>query len=117
MRLATAAIGNQAALSRRSATPVEEWDPEQVPGHPHGQARPGRHPRAALVRPLDRHDRDPVPAPPGEMDELDVEDDARDLLALEQVVGGRAGKALEAALGVLDRPHDPDRGAGMEDLA
>ena len=82
-----------------------------------GQARAGAHPRAALVVPADRHDRDPVAAPPSEVDQLDVEDDARDLLAREQVVRGRPREALEPALRVLHRADDPDRREGMEDLA
>src|SRR5450755_1799644 len=101
MRLATAAIGNQAALFPRSATPMHERDPEEVPGNPQGQARSGAHSRATLVGPLDRHDRDPVAAPAGEVDQLDVEYDAGHLLALEQVVSRGPSEALEAALGVL----------------
>ena len=96
---------------------MDERDPEQVPGDPQRQARAGAHPRAAPVVPADRHDRQPVAAPAGEVDQLDVEHDARDLLAGEQVVRGRAREALEPALRVLDRPDDPDRGEEVERLA
>ena len=60
-----------------------------------GEARAGAHPRAAPVVPADRHDRHPIAAPSREVDQLDVEDDARDLLAREQVVGGLARKPLK----------------------
>ena len=41
----------------------------------------------ASVGPADRHDGDPVAAPAGEVDQFDVEDDARDPLLAEQVFG------------------------------
>ena len=52
------------------------------------ERRSRAHPRAALVEPADRHDGDPIAAPAGEVDELDVEDDAGDPLSGEQVLGG-----------------------------
>ena len=75
------------------------------------------HARPAPVVPADRHDRDPIPAPAGQVDQLDIEDDARDLLAREEVVRRRAREPLEPALRVLHRPDDPDRREQVEDLA
>ena len=69
---------------------MEQRDPEEVPGDAEGQARPRAHPRAAAILPADRDDGDPVAAPPGEVDELDVEDDAGDLLAREEVLRRRS---------------------------
>ena len=83
---ARACAGHACPAGARSTPPVEERDPEEVPRDAQREARARPHPRAAPVVPADRHDRDPVAAPPGEVDELDVEDDARDLLAREQVV-------------------------------
>src|SRR5262245_13396000 len=116
------------ALSQRSRTPrasapaitpadpaMEERDPEQVPQHTQREPGPRPHPRTAPIAPLDRHDRDPVAAAAREVDQLDVEDDAADPLAREEVVGGRQREALEAALGVLHGPHDPGRRDEVED--
>src|SRR5262245_53613206 len=61
---------------RRAHAAMDQRDPEQIPGDPQRQARPRPHSRAAAVRPADRDDRHPVAAPPGEVDQLDVEDDA-----------------------------------------
>ncbi len=72
------------------------------------------HARAALVGPLDRHDRHPVPPAAGEIDDLNVEDDARDPLVAEQVVGNLTAEALEATLGVLHGADGPDGGQRME---
>ena len=58
-----------------------------------------------------------IAATAGEVDELHIEHDARDALALEQVVGRLALEALEPALGVLDRADHPDRGDEVEHLA
>ena len=86
--------------------------------HATRMARPNRatHPRAALVGPADRDDGERVAALAGQEDQFDVEHDARDLLAREQVVGDVAPEALEAALRVLDRADDPDRGEEVERL-
>ena len=94
--------------------PVQEWRPEEVPAHAQAQAQPRVHPRSVLVRPADRHDRDPVVTTPGEVDQLHVEDDARDLLPREQVLRRLAGEALEPALRVLDVADGPDRGESVE---
>ena len=51
-----------------------------------------------------------IAAPPGEMDDLGVEDDAGDLLALEEVAPDLAAKALEAALRVGHGAGDPGSG-------
>ena len=81
-------------------------------------ARPGRarirEPRRSAQGPARRRS---VSPPAREVDQLDVEDDARDPLPAEQVVGGRAAEALESALGVLDRADDPQRRQHMEGLA
>ena len=107
-----------AALIGPADPAMEERDPEEVPGDPRARG-PGcaciRDPRRSYQ--LDRHDRQPVAAPPGEVDQLDVEDDARDPLRREQVVRGVAREPLEPALGVLDRADHPDRGEGVEHLA
>jgi hypothetical protein len=66
---------------------------------------------------VDRHDRQPIAASSRQVDELDVEHDARDPLPFEQVLGRLAGEPLEAALRVLDRPDDPRRGEEVERLA
>ena len=63
------------------------------------------------------HDRHPVAAPPGEVDELDVEHDAGHPLAREHVVRRTPREALEAALRVLDGPDDPHRREQVERLA
>ena len=60
---------------------------------------------------------DPVAPAAGEVDQLHVEDDARDPLLAEEVVGRLAGEALEAALGVLDVADGPDRGEPVEGAA
>ena len=78
---------------------------------------PGAHPRAAPVVPADRDDRHRVAATAGQVDELDVEDDARDPLPREEVVRRGPREALEPALRVLDGADDPDRGQHVEDLA
>ncbi len=93
---------------------VDERDPEQVPRDPQCEARPGTHPRAALVAPADRHDRELVAALAGQEDQLDVEDDAQDLLPCEQVLGRDARESLEPALGVLapGRRPTPTRANG-----
>ena len=57
-----------------------------------------------------------VAAAAGEVDQLDVEDDARDPLPREQVLRRRSPEPLEPALGVLHRPDDPDRGEQVEHL-
>ena len=87
--------------------PVQQSDPDEIPGDGQGQAGPRPHARATPVRPADGDDGDPVAAPAGEVDELHVEHDAADLLGLEQVVGRRSPEALEPALGVLDRARRP----------
>src|SRR4051794_39427033 len=86
---------------------MHERDPEQVPGDAHGEPRSRSHPRPEPVSPADRDHHDPVAPASCEEDDLDVEDDARDLLPTEQVVGGGAGEPLEPALGVLDGTDDP----------
>src|SRR4249919_1787113 len=100
-----------------SCLAMHERDSEEVPGDPDGEARPGPHPRPEAICPPDRDDGDPVAAPPGQEDDLDVEDDAGDPLPGEEVVGGGPREALEAALGVLDRSDHPDRREQVEDLA
>ena len=111
------AIHHTRSVALRLTPAMDERDPEQVPGDPHCQARPSAHAGAALVEPADRHDGHPVAAPAREIDELDVEDDARDPLAREQVLRRLATEPLEPALRVLDRPDDPDRRQHVEALA
>jgi len=96
---------------------VEERDPEQIPTDASGQTGTQGHPRAALVAPLDRHDGDAVAPPPGEVDDLGVEDDARDALPREEVGGHDAAEALEAALRVGHGAGHPGRGQEMEEPA
>src|SRR3954452_7072157 len=80
---------------------VDQRDPEEVPRDADREAHGRTHARPAAVRPLHGHDRVPVAAPAGEVDHLDVEHDARDLLAREQVPGDVPAEPLEPALGVL----------------
>src|SRR4051812_37748369 len=96
---------------------MHERDPEQVPRDAHGEPRSGSHPRPEAVSPADRDDRDSVAAPSGQEDDLDVEDDAGDLLATEEVVGGGAREPLEPALGVLYGTDDPRGREDVEGLA
>ena len=81
---------------------------------PQCQARADAHARAALVRPLHGHDGDRVATLAREVNDLGVEDDARDLLAREQVVRGLAREALEAALRVGHGTRDPGTSEGVE---
>ena len=96
---------------------MQEWDPEQVPGHADGQAQARVHAGAAAVRPADGHHGVPVAAPPDEVDDLDVEHDAGDHLASEDVARNLPVEALEPALRVLDRAHHPDGSQQVEGLA
>ncbi len=96
---------------------MEERDPEQVPGHADGQARARVHAGAAPVRPADGHHRVTVAATPDQVDDLDVEHDAGDQLAREDVPSHLPAEALEPALRVLDRAHHPDGGQQVEGLA
>ena len=79
--------------------------------------RPGcmREPRRSAQRIGTTTER--VAAAADEEDELDVEHDARDLLAGEDVAGDLAVEALEPALRVLDGADDPQRGERVERLA
>src|SRR5712691_2158172 len=100
---ARSSVGSGPAdLRSASPTAVDERDAQEVDADAQREREARTHPRAALVIPADRHDGDPVAAAPGEVDELDVEDDARDLLLGEQLPGGVTGEPLEPALGVLD---------------
>ena len=89
---------------------MEQRDPEQVPRD--AQREPQR-PGACATRggrpSGSGTTRVAVAAAADEEDQLDVEHDARDLLAGEQVAGDVAAEALEAALRVLDRADDPQR--------
>ena len=91
----TMATGGRNARARVTSgadppdAPVQQPDADQVPRDGEAQAQAGMHPRAAPVGPADRHDGDPVAAPPGEVDQLDVEHDALDPLGFEEVVRGR----------------------------
>src|SRR3954462_13910041 len=96
---------------------MEQRDPEQVPRDLEGEPCAGPHPRPSPVAPADRHDIDPVATSPSEVDKLDVEDDAGDLLPREQVVRGFPREALEPALRVLHRAVDPGRREEMDRLA
>ena len=58
-----------------------------------------------------------VATPSGQVDQLDVEHDRGDPLPGEEVLGGLAREALEAALGVLDVADDPDRRERVEQPA
>src|SRR4051794_26717630 len=115
LRIAGAGASCGRLVASRST--MDEGDPEQVPGDANGEPRPGSHPRPEAVSPADRDDRDAVAAPPREEDDLDVEDDARDLLPTEQVVSGGAGEALEPALRVLDGADYPGGREDVEGLA
>src|SRR5688572_8394798 len=121
MRSAPAGRGRRGPSRRFRGAPatssVDHGDPEQVPDHSDGQAWASTHARASLVEPADGDDRDPITAPAGEVDEFDVEYDARDSLAREKVLGCIAPKSLESALGVLHRPDHPYRCDQVEQLA
>ena len=89
---------------------MDERDPEQVPGDAEREPRARRASASRAGRTSGSGTiAMPVAAPAGEVDQLDVEHDAGDLLAREQVVRRVAREALEPALRVLDRPDDPDR--------
>src|SRR3990172_12540298 len=97
---------------------MEQRDAEEVPGDPHGEARTQAHPRPALVAPLHRDDGDREAPSSGDVDQLDVEDDAGDALAREELLRGGAAEALEAALRVRHRAgRNPGRGQGAEGSA
>src|SRR3954447_11761570 len=96
---------------------MNQWDPEQVPGHSEGEARARAHPRTPPVVPADRHDRQAVPASASEIDDLDIEHDAGDLLAREEIVRCSPRESLEAALRVAHGADDPDRREDVERLA
>src|SRR5688572_1274240 len=96
---------------------MDEGDPEQVARNAKGNARPGADARSTFVEPADGHDRDPVAAPPRQVDKLDVKDDARDSLPFEEILGGIPPESLEPALGVLHRTDHPYGGQQVEHLA
>src|SRR4051812_4586467 len=96
---------------------MEQRDPEQIPGDAQREAGTRPHARPSAVLPADGDDRDAVAAPPGEVDELDIEHDAGDLLTLEQIPAGSSPEPLEATLGVLDRADHPGRREEVEDPA
>src|SRR4051794_8408496 len=96
---------------------MHERNPYQIPCHAQRQPRANAHARSTPVRPLDRHDCDPIPTSTREVDHLGIEDDACDLLALEEVATDRRSKALEAALRVRHRTRDPRAGEQVEEAA
>ena len=132
--------GDKATASDASGSPIDRTSARRPSGLPGGSAaqprrgtrrcrngvrkrsqatrRPRRGPgcirEPCLSDQRDGDDRDPVAATAGEVDQLDVEDDAGDPLPGEEVVGRLAGEALEPALGVLDVTDGPDRGQGVE---
>src|SRR5450759_4879569 len=102
------AFGCRAFGGHPSNAPMDESNPSQIPGDPQCQFRAGVHARPPSVGPDNRDDRDPVSAPSSQVDQVDVEYDAGDPQVVEEVARGRAPKALEAALRVLDRTGDPE---------
>ena len=96
---------------------MDERNAEEVVHDVQREAWSNAHARATLVRPLHGHDRDRVAALAREVNDLGVEDDAADLLAREQVVGGLAREALERRTAYPERAPSPTRRRELEDAA